>query len=50
MSDQAHAAPDGAGDISRKQSLNALQIFHVNINCSDLDGSRAFYEAVASRS
>ena len=25
---------------------NALQIFHVNLNCSDLDRSRAFYEAI----
>ena len=25
---------------------NALQIFHVNINCSDLDRSRAFYELI----
>jgi glyoxylase I family protein len=25
---------------------NALQIFHVNFNCSDLDRSRAFYESI----
>ncbi len=25
---------------------NALQIFHVNLNCSDLDRSRAFYELI----
>jgi glyoxylase I family protein len=25
---------------------NALQIFHVNLNCSDLDTSRAFYELI----
>jgi glyoxylase I family protein len=25
---------------------NALQIFHVNINCSNLDRSRAFYEII----
>ena len=25
---------------------NALQIFHVNFNCSDLDRTRAFYESI----
>ena len=25
---------------------NALQIFHVNLNCIDLDRSRAFYELI----
>ena len=25
---------------------NALQIFHVNVNCSNLDRSRAFYELI----
>jgi catechol 2,3-dioxygenase-like lactoylglutathione lyase family enzyme len=25
---------------------NALQIFHVNINCSDLERSQAFYESI----
>ena len=25
---------------------NALQIFHVNVNCSDLDRSRAFYTLI----
>lgn len=25
---------------------NALQIFHVNLNCADLDRSRAFYELI----
>ena len=25
---------------------NALQIFHVNLNCSNLDRSRAFYESI----
>ena len=25
---------------------NALQIFHLNLNCSDLDQSRAFYELI----
>lgn len=28
---------------------NALQIFHVNLNCSDLDRSREFYELVGFR-
>ncbi len=27
-----------------KARLNAVQIFHINFNCSDLDRSRAFYE------
>lgn len=29
---------------AERAQLNALQIFHVNINCSNLDRSRAFYE------
>ena len=33
--------------LSRDQSdLNAVQIFHVNFNVTDLDRSRAFYEAI----
>ena len=28
---------------------NALQIFHINVNCSDLDRSRAFYELIGFR-
>ena len=30
-------------------ALNALQIFHININCEDLDRSRAFYELIGFR-
>ena len=41
MSEQARGA------LSRDQSgLNAVQIFHVNFNVTDLDRSRAFYEAI----
>lgn len=36
----AAAEPESADGARR----NALQVFHVNINCSDLDRSRAFYE------
>lgn len=36
-------AIDEAREIQQK---NALQIFHININCSDLDHSRAFYESI----
>lgn len=28
---------------------NALQVFHVNFNCSNLDRSRAFYESIGFR-
>lgn len=28
---------------------NALQIFHINVNCSDLDRSLAFYKAIGFR-
>lgn len=28
---------------------NTLQIFHININCSDFDRSRAFYELIGFR-
>lgn len=31
-------------DISVKPSAEVLGIYHVNINCTDLDRSRAFYE------
>jgi catechol 2,3-dioxygenase-like lactoylglutathione lyase family enzyme len=41
MSDQTPGAL--AGDQS---SLNAVQIFHVNFNVTDLDRSRRFYEAI----
>jgi catechol 2,3-dioxygenase-like lactoylglutathione lyase family enzyme len=41
MSDQAHSVRPEA-----ESRPNALQIFHVNINCSDLDRSRVFYEAI----
>lgn len=29
--------------------LNTLQMFHININCSDFDRSRAFYELIGFR-
>ena len=28
------------------EAPNALQLFHVNLNCSDLDRSRVFYESI----
>jgi catechol 2,3-dioxygenase-like lactoylglutathione lyase family enzyme len=41
MSEQTREA------LSRDESrLNAVQIFHVNFNVTDLDRSRAFYEAI----
>ena len=45
MGNQMHSAPARAQG-SETESRNALQIFHVNINCSDLDRSRAFYELI----
>ena len=45
MSDQADSARPLA-QTSGAENLNALQIFHVNFNCSDLDRSRAFYESI----
>ena len=45
MSDHAHSAPARAQNIDA-ESLNALQIFHVNFNCSDLNRSRVFYESI----
>ena len=42
---QAHSATGRAQSIEAEKP-NALQIFHVNFNCSDLDRSRAFYESI----
>jgi len=32
-----------------KARANALQIFHVNVNCSDFDRSLAFYKTIGFR-
>lgn len=44
--DEVHFARQGAAGVRDDGKPNALQIFHVNINCSDLDRSRAFYELI----
>jgi catechol 2,3-dioxygenase-like lactoylglutathione lyase family enzyme len=36
----------GAEDATVTRPKNALQIFHINVNCSDLDQSRVFYESL----
>lgn len=35
--------------MSSTSDNNTLQIFHININCSDFDRSRAFYELIGFR-
>jgi catechol 2,3-dioxygenase-like lactoylglutathione lyase family enzyme len=35
--------------LSSASDSNTLQIFHININCSDFDRSRAFYELIGFR-
>jgi len=35
-----------AATIREAEPPNALQLFHVNFNCSNLDRSRAFYESI----
>jgi catechol 2,3-dioxygenase-like lactoylglutathione lyase family enzyme len=35
--------------LSSAPDSNTLQIFHININCSDFDRSRAFYELIGFR-
>jgi catechol 2,3-dioxygenase-like lactoylglutathione lyase family enzyme len=44
MTTTSDQAPRVRSDNAQKP--NALQIFHVNINCSNLERSRAFYEAI----